>query len=262
GVAPCQCLSPGAHEITSPGRISSTGPPQLCTQPHPAVTINVCPRGWTCHAVRAPGSNVTLAPDTRRGSGASNSGSIRTVPVKLSGGPVREAWDPHRSISMSVPRRLEQNPSRSPLNAALPSPRLTLPTRLGSAGMTIRGDACTILQTRRATGKVFYDAEHEERHERPGGASDAGRSGGTRRADCAGDATRGDGRSAAGSALSPLFEADRTPSQLHQTLILRDRAGQQGAGGRRPSLPVRPRALHDQHRRASDDRSNRRGVAR
>src|SRR5437773_9129353 len=41
GVAPCQCFSPGGHAITSPGRISSTGPPQLCTQPQPAVTINV-----------------------------------------------------------------------------------------------------------------------------------------------------------------------------------------------------------------------------
>ena len=38
-VAPCQCFSPGGNQITSPGRISSTGPPQRCTQPQPAVTI-------------------------------------------------------------------------------------------------------------------------------------------------------------------------------------------------------------------------------
>src|SRR5204863_9826114 len=40
-VAPCQCFSPGGHQITSPGRIFSTGPPQLCTSPQPEVTIRV-----------------------------------------------------------------------------------------------------------------------------------------------------------------------------------------------------------------------------
>jgi len=38
--------------------------------PQPAVTISVCPRGCVCQAVRAPGSNVTLALATREGSGA------------------------------------------------------------------------------------------------------------------------------------------------------------------------------------------------
>src|SRR2546427_7798795 len=41
GVAPCQCFSPGGHRTTSPGLISSTGPPQLCTKPRPAVTMSV-----------------------------------------------------------------------------------------------------------------------------------------------------------------------------------------------------------------------------
>src|SRR2546427_12465234 len=41
GVAPCQCFSSGGHETTSPGWISSTGPPQLCTKPRPAVTMSV-----------------------------------------------------------------------------------------------------------------------------------------------------------------------------------------------------------------------------
>src|SRR5208283_638116 len=63
-VAPCQCFSPGAIQTTSPGRISSIGPPQRCTRPHPAVTIRVWPSGCVCHAVRAPGSKVTLAPKT------------------------------------------------------------------------------------------------------------------------------------------------------------------------------------------------------
>lgn len=41
GAAPCQCFSPGAIQTTSPGRISSIGPPQRCTRPQPAVTIKV-----------------------------------------------------------------------------------------------------------------------------------------------------------------------------------------------------------------------------
>src|SRR3989442_458046 len=41
GVAPCQCFSPGGHETTSPGWISSTRPSQLCTKPRPAVTTSV-----------------------------------------------------------------------------------------------------------------------------------------------------------------------------------------------------------------------------
>src|SRR5437588_12735121 len=87
GDAPCQCFSLGANQTTSPGRISSIDPPSLCAQPNPDVTISVWPNGCMCHAVRAPGSNVTLAPRTRAGSGASNSGSIRTLPVNQSAGP-------------------------------------------------------------------------------------------------------------------------------------------------------------------------------
>src|SRR5207245_5499670 len=93
-VAPCQCFSFGGHQTTSPGRISAFGPPSLCTHPHPDVTIRVCPSGWVCHAVRAHGSNVTLAPRVRAGSGASNSGSIRTLPVKYSPGPFPDGWEP------------------------------------------------------------------------------------------------------------------------------------------------------------------------
>src|SRR5207245_8259732 len=93
-VAPCQCFSFGGHQTTSPGRISAFGPPSLCTHPHPDVTIRVCPSGWVCHAVRAHGSNVTLAPRVRAGSGASNSGSMRTLPVKYSPGPFPDGWEP------------------------------------------------------------------------------------------------------------------------------------------------------------------------
>ena len=42
----------------------------------------------------APGSNVTLAPSARAGSGAWNSGSMRTVPVNHSAGPLPEGCEP------------------------------------------------------------------------------------------------------------------------------------------------------------------------
>src|ERR671913_836099 len=103
GDAPCQCFCPGGNHTTSPGRISSTGPPQRCARPTPDVTISVWPNGCVCHAVRAPGSKVTLAPAARAGGGASNSGSMRTVPVNHSAGPLAEGCEPLRLISMTPP---------------------------------------------------------------------------------------------------------------------------------------------------------------
>src|SRR5438477_6201382 len=100
-VAPCQCFSPGENQITSPGRISSMGPPSHCAQPHPLVTTRVCPKGCVCHAVRAPGSKVTLAPTARAGAPAANRGSMRTVPVKYSAGPLPEGCEPFLLISIS-----------------------------------------------------------------------------------------------------------------------------------------------------------------
>ena len=83
GGAPCQCFSLGANQITSPGWMGAMGPSQRCAQPAPAVTMRVWPRGCVCHAVRAPGSKVTLAPWTRAGSGAWKRGSTRTLPVAV-----------------------------------------------------------------------------------------------------------------------------------------------------------------------------------
>src|SRR5580765_3150148 len=100
GVAPCQCFSPGGNQTTSPGRTSSTGPPSRCTQPQPAVMIRVWPSGCVCHAVRAPGSNVTLAPAARAGAFAWNNGSIRTVPVNQSAGPLADGCEPILLISI------------------------------------------------------------------------------------------------------------------------------------------------------------------
>src|ERR1041385_1252890 len=87
GIAPCQCFSLGGNHTTSPVRISSIGPPSHCAHPRPDTTTNVCPTGCVCQAVRAHGSNVTLAQQTRAGSNASNSGSIQTFPVNHSAGP-------------------------------------------------------------------------------------------------------------------------------------------------------------------------------
>src|SRR5918993_31236 len=103
GDAPCQCFCPGGNHTTSPGRISSTGPPQRCARPNPDVTISIWPSGCVCHAVRAPGSNVTLAPAARAGTGASNSGSMRTVPVNRSAGPLADGCEPLRLISIFAP---------------------------------------------------------------------------------------------------------------------------------------------------------------
>ena len=62
-VALCQCFSPGAKRTTSPGRISSRGPPSRCVQPQPEVMRSVWPSGWVCQAVRVPGS---LSPERPR----------------------------------------------------------------------------------------------------------------------------------------------------------------------------------------------------
>src|SRR5205085_405204 len=82
--------------------ISSIGPPSRCTRPEPAVTISICPSGWECHAVRAPGSKVTLPPETRDGAFAGNSGSTRTVPVNQSGDPLLDGCEPLRWTSISI----------------------------------------------------------------------------------------------------------------------------------------------------------------
>src|SRR5207249_4468310 len=82
------------------GRICSTGPPQRCARPQPAVTIRAWPSGWVCQAVRAPGSKVTLAPSARAGAFAWNRGSMRTVPVKYSADPLLEGCEPLRLISI------------------------------------------------------------------------------------------------------------------------------------------------------------------
>ncbi|SOO31449.1 hypothetical protein XFF6994_1380004 [Xanthomonas citri pv. fuscans] len=93
-LAPCQCLTPGGIHTISPGRICCAGLPPSCTRPAPAVTISVWPSGWVCHAVRAPGSKVTVAPPTRAGASAWNGASMRTLPVKYSAAPTTDGAPP------------------------------------------------------------------------------------------------------------------------------------------------------------------------
>jgi hypothetical protein len=100
GEAPCQCFSPGGKNTVSPARTSRIGPPQACTRPTPAVMWIVCPSGWVCQAVRAPGSNRTHVARNRAGSGASITGSCQTVPVKYSAGALREGMEPSGLMSM------------------------------------------------------------------------------------------------------------------------------------------------------------------
>src|SRR6266699_6205263 len=76
--APCQCLTPGGVQITSPGLISRLAPPSSCTHPVPEVTIRSWPAGCVCQAERAPGANVTRPPAAGMLSFASNRGSRKT----------------------------------------------------------------------------------------------------------------------------------------------------------------------------------------
>lgn len=82
--------------MTSPGLISCFSPPSCCTQPVPDVTIRICPSGWICHAERAPGSNVTLAPEVRDGELAGKRASTLTLPVKFASGSLLDARAPLR----------------------------------------------------------------------------------------------------------------------------------------------------------------------
>src|SRR3954468_18659513 len=152
-VALCQCFSPGGNDTTSPGRISSTGPPSRCAQPHPLVTIRVWPSGWVCHAVRAPGSKVTLAPPTRPGSGASKSVSTLTIPVNQSAGPLAEGWVPHCLISIALLLRADSRRAEGVVRYE------------GSRSGGVRVGQSRTVQSH--NGKVSRDGGDEQRDESP-----------------------------------------------------------------------------------------------
>src|SRR4051794_28218573 len=97
-VAPCQCLTPGGVQITSPGLISRFWPPSSCTQPVPAVTIRTCPAGWVCQSECAPGAKVTRPPVDAIVFFIPNSGSTVTLPAKCSLGAIAAGRDPFGEI--------------------------------------------------------------------------------------------------------------------------------------------------------------------
>ena len=61
GAAPCQCATPGGHQITSPVCSSITGPSFCWTNATPSSTRINWPFSWMCHFVRAP----AIEPDIR-----------------------------------------------------------------------------------------------------------------------------------------------------------------------------------------------------
>ena len=99
GAAPCQCFSLGANETTSPGRISSIGPPFAL---RPAATgghdQRLTERMGVPRGASAGLERDARAANTRRW--ASNRESIRTLPVKYSSCPWRDGCEPLLLISI------------------------------------------------------------------------------------------------------------------------------------------------------------------
>jgi hypothetical protein len=58
GEAPCQCIVSGGMLTTSPGFSTCGFSPWKQMRPIPERQNSVCPTGWACQAVRAPGVNV------------------------------------------------------------------------------------------------------------------------------------------------------------------------------------------------------------
>src|SRR6266446_1194652 len=87
GEAPCQCIVSGGILTVSPGFSTCGFSPLKQIRPTPDRQKSVCPTGWECHAVRAPGVNVTTEPPRRDGASAVITGSWNTTPVKVSAAP-------------------------------------------------------------------------------------------------------------------------------------------------------------------------------
>src|SRR6202011_1529540 len=87
GAAPCQWIVSGGILTVSPGFSTCGFSPSKQMRPTPDKQKSVCPTGWECHAVRAPGVNVTTEPPRRDGASAVITGSWNTTPVKVSAAP-------------------------------------------------------------------------------------------------------------------------------------------------------------------------------
>src|SRR5437016_13839610 len=81
-------------------------------RPTPDRQNKVCPTGCACHAVRAPGVNVTTVPPMRDGDVAVITGSWNTMPVKVSAAP---------RLVVRAPARM--TPALTGMTALLPARR-------------------------------------------------------------------------------------------------------------------------------------------
>src|SRR2546423_10059072 len=92
-VAPCQCFSPGSNHITSPGPISSIGPPALYQ-----ATASRHDQGLAQRVAVPCCPSARLECDTGADRacriGCLEQGSVRTAPVKYSAGPFPEGCEP------------------------------------------------------------------------------------------------------------------------------------------------------------------------
>src|SRR2546430_1563348 len=93
GVAPCQCFSPGGDPITSPGRISSTGPPPTLARPAPALPITGLPSGWVCQALPVPGLVVPMLARTTRSVAPTDAGEQLLARLRPALGDIQGALD-------------------------------------------------------------------------------------------------------------------------------------------------------------------------
>src|SRR5438445_8622941 len=109
------------------------------------------PNGCVCQAVRAPGSKVTAAPAVRAGAYAWNKGSIRTVPVNHSEGPLPDGCEPQRLISIFDSSLKPEEPSTTITSSAAPATvssrsraaRRALPRSCRAASSSMATSSCS-----------------------------------------------------------------------------------------------------------------------
>ena len=85
GSVPVLCSGWNPDDIPFSYLLNRASP--LLNPTNPGCNDQSLAEGCVCHTVRAPGSNVTLAPTVRDGSMGSKSGSICTEPVKCAAAP-------------------------------------------------------------------------------------------------------------------------------------------------------------------------------
>src|SRR6516162_3239192 len=71
-------------------------------RPTPERQYNVCPTGWACQPVRAPGVNETTVARMRDGGCPTSTSSWNTSPVKLAAAPRRVARATARTTVMAL----------------------------------------------------------------------------------------------------------------------------------------------------------------